>query len=347
MILNDLILDWFCLMNTRGVGIRTFWSMIELYKTAYEALKHVDNPFPRAEAEKILKRNECEIILANDKFFPQMLKSSDFCPPILYYKGDKTILTKRKIAIIGARNSSLNAQKIARNFASNLANNFAIVSGLARGIDTSAHIGSMVVEKSSIAVVPFGFDNIYPKENTKLFHEISETGLVLSAVPIGKSIDQGMFHARNRIIALMIEGLIVIEAAYKSGTMATATMALDCGCEIMVVPGTPSDPRNLGSNSLIKNGAHLIQNHFDVLEILEIDNNIKQLELPIHKDKTDTVSTKNNEFLSLLSEVPVSIDELSVRLNMDIQDLLCLISEMEIAGRICRTVNNEIILNKI
>ena len=222
-----------------------------------------------------------------------------------------------------------------------------VISGLARGIDTSAHIGSMVVEKSSIAVVPFGFDNIYPKENTKLFHEISETGLVLSSVPIGKSIDQGMFHARNRIIALMIEGLIVIEAAYKSGTMATATMALDCGCEIMVVPGTPSDPRNLGSNSLIKNGAHLIQNHFDVLEILEIDNNIKQLELPIHKDKTDTVSTKNNEFLSLLSEVPVSIDELSVRLNMDIQDLLCLISEMEIAGRICRTVNNEIILNKV
>lgn len=348
MVLNDTVLDWFCLINTKGVGAKTFWSLMNTYKTASEVLKHVENPFLKIEAEKRLKNMDCDVILADDEIFPKSLRRSNFCPPLLFYKGDKSILSRRMLAIIGARNASMNGQKIARNLASRLTCEFAIVSGLAKGIDTSAHIGSLVdppeSEKSAIAIVPFGFDNIYPKENQRLFHEIAEKGLVLSEVPYGKPVDQGMFQARNRIISLISEGIIVIEAGYKSGTMATATMALEFGCEIMVVPGTPTDPRNLGSNSLIKNGANLIQNHFDVLEILGSRGAspqkypvIKQSELPIQSSKT--------ELLSLLSETPVSIDELSVRLSIGIQELLCLISELELSGDICRTPKNEIVLS--
>lgn len=345
MEINDTILDWFCLINTRGIGSKTFWAMMKTYKSASEALKRIENPFPKADAERCLKSMDCEVILANDALFPKLLKRSSFCPPLLFCKGDKTIMSRRKIAIIGARNSSINGQKIAKNLASNLANEFTIVSGLAKGIDASAHKGSLEGNKSALAVVPFGFDNIYPKENQKLFQEIAERGLVVSEIPYGKAVDQGMFQARNRIISLISEGLIVIEAGYKSGTMATATMALDFGCEIMVVPGSPTDPRNLGSNSLIKNGAHLIQNYFDVLEILGIESKskTKQNELPVMRNMNN--SGHKNELLSLLSETPISLDELSMHLHMSISELLCLVSELEISGNICRTASNEIILN--
>ena len=349
MLLNDVILDWFCLINTKGIGPKTFWAMMRAYKTASESLKHVEDPFPKNKAEKLLRSMSCEIILANDELFPKSLRRSSSCPPLLFYRGDKSILAKRKIAIIGARNASIGGRSIAKSLASNLSNDdFAIVSGLAKGIDSSAHIGSLEGEKSAIAIVPFGFDNIYPKENQKLFEEIAEKGLVLSEIPYGKPVDQGMFQMRNRIISLIAEGIIVIEAAYKSGTMATASMALDFGCEIMVVPGSPADPRNLGSNSLIKNGADLIQDYQDVLEILgksqepiqkEIINNIP--EKPTHNEPV-----QKGELLALLSETPVSFDELSAHLDMNVRDLLCLVSELEISGEICRYSNNEIVLNR-
>ena len=345
MQLNDVILDWFCLINTKGIGSKTFWAMMRGYKTAAESLKHVDNPFPKLEAEKLLKKMDCEVLLANDDLFPKSLRRSTACPPLLFFKGDKTILQKRRIAIIGARNASINGRGIAKNLASNLSNDFAIVSGLAKGIDTAAHIGSLEGKKSAIAIVPFGFDNIYPKENQKLFREISEKGLALSEVPYGKTVDQGMFQARNRIISLIAEGIIVIEAAYKSGTMATASLALDFGCEIMAVPGSPADPRNLGSNSLIKNGADLIQDHSDVLEILGKSQIPLQKEIPEIVKPVENESIRKDELLALLSETPVSLDELSAYLNVGVQELLCLVSDLEISGKICRYSNNEIVLN--
>ena len=349
MTLNDVVLDWFCLINTRGVGLKTFWALLSTYETASEALKHVENPFSKLEAEKRLKRMDCEVILANDKIFPKSLKRSKFCPPMLFCKGDKNVLFRRMLAIIGARNASINGQKIARNLAHNLADKFAIVSGLAKGIDTNAHIGSLDGKQSAVAIVPFGFDNIYPKENQKLFGEIAEKGLVLSEVPYGKAVDQGMFQARNRIISLISEGMIVIEAAYKSGTIATATMALDFGCEVMVVPGTPTDPRNLGSNSLIKNGSNLIQNHFDVLEIM---NTAEEMQAISHQKALLSLGdepepgNKKDELLALLSDTPISLDELALYLHLDVCKLTCLVSELEIAGNICRNSNNKIILNQ-
>lgn len=350
MLLSDVILDWFCLINTKGIGPKTFWAMMRSYKSAKESLKHIENPYPKKEAEKILKSMDCEILLANDELFPKFLKRSCSCPPILFFKGNKSILSKRKIAIIGARNASINGRSIAKNLASDLSDEFAIVSGLAKGIDTNAHIGSLENSEnnSAIAVLPFGFDNIYPKENQKLFEKISEKGLVLTEVSNGRANDQGMFQARNRIISLISEAVIVIEAAYKSGTIATAKLALDFGCEVMAVPGSPVDPRNLGSNTLIKNGATLIQNHFDVINALgetqvqkQLDISPKEPEVSKSLDESDI----KQKILSLLSETPTSLDHLSLYVNADIRELLCIISELEISGEVKKYSNNEIVLS--
>ena len=351
MRINNVILDWFCLINSKGVGVKTFWALMRTFGSAQEALAHVSIPYPRTEAGKTLKSMDCEVILANEPLFPKSLKRSNCCPPMLFFKGDKEILSKRKIAIIGARNASLSGRSIAKNFASNLARDFAIVSGLARGIDTSAHLGSIEDEQlnSAVAVLPFGFDNVYPRENQRLFEKIVERGIVLTEVPNGHAVDAGMFQARNRIISLISEGIIVIEAAYKSGTMATAKLALDFGCEIMVVPGSPADPRNLGSNTLIQNGASLIQNYLDVLELLGTDkceNREKQLELSeiVPKGEPNGLG-KKTEILSLLSDTPIDIEKISHHIGGDMQNLLCMISELEIDGLVVRYPNNEVALS--
>ncbi|MDR1390927.1 MAG: DNA-processing protein DprA [Holosporales bacterium] len=345
--LNDVVIDWFCLINSKGIGPKTFWAMMRSYKSAKESLKHTPTPYPKKEAEKVLKSLSCEIILANDGDFPKSLRRSSSCPPILFFKGDKSILSKRKIAIIGARNASINGKTIAKNLAANLSKEFAIVSGLARGIDTSAHLGSLedINDKASIAVLPFGFSNIYPKENKYLFEKIAENGLVLTENPLGSLVEQGMFHSRNRIITLLSEAVIVVEAAAKSGTMATAKLALDFGCEVLVVPGSPIDPRNFGSNLLIKNGAILIQNYFDVLDSLGVQEIKIEPKEADTKEKSDILD-KSEEILSLLSEAPVTLDELASHTNIDMRSLLCIISDLEISGKIVKCSTNEIVLTR-
>ncbi len=347
--IDNKVIDWFCLINSKGIGPKTFWNLLRKFKTANTALKQIQNPYPRKEAERILNSLKYDIILAFDKNFPKLLKRSTSCPPMLYFKGNKELFSKRKIAIIGARNASITGKSIAKNLASNLSFEFCIVSGLAKGIDTSAHLGSLE-NKSAIAVLPFGLDNIYPKENSRLYEEISKNGLVISEIPPGISTyEQGIFYARNRIITLLSDAVIVIEAAEKSGTMATAKMALDFGCEIFVVPGSPADPRNIGSNNLIKNGAILIQDYADVLDHLgSIEKTIKTNKFSDNKQiENYNTDDKKQKVLSLLSEVPIDFDQLSIHSGIDIKNLLYIISELEIENRIERYSTNEIALKGI
>ncbi|MBQ8651112.1 MAG: DNA-processing protein DprA [Alphaproteobacteria bacterium] len=347
--LSDIVIDWFALISSQGIGPKTFWALMRRYRTAAEAIKHIEKPFNRLKAEKILNSMNCNVILANDQMFPKSLRRTCSCPPLLFYKGDISIINKRKIAIIGARNASLTGKSIAKNLAENLSRYFAIVSGLAKGIDTSAHIGSLENPsyKSAISVLPMSFDNIYPKENQKLFEKIAENGLVITEKPYGSHNEQGSFHARNRIVTLLSEAIIVIEAAAKSGTMTTAQMALDIGCEVLVVPGSPSDPRNFGSNLLIRNGATLIQSYEDVLESL---NYVQQEHISVvqHKviEEAQSINQSDlqNKILEMLSNVPVTLDELSFQLKVPMQDILCAISELELKNMIARHSSNGIVL---
>ncbi|MDR2667171.1 MAG: DNA-processing protein DprA [Holosporales bacterium] len=344
--IDDVILDWFCLINSKGIGPKTFWALMRSYKSARESLKHVTEPFPKNKAEKILHSMNCGVILANDEMFPKLLRRSCFCPPILFYKGDKSLLLKRKIAIIGARNASISGKSVARRLASSLSNDFAIVSGLAKGIDSAAHLGSLEYpeNKSSIAILPFGLDNIYPKENLNIFNKIASHGLVLTEVSHGNKNEQGMFAARNRIVALISECVIVIEAGAKSGTMATAKLALDLGCEVLVVPGSPIDPRNFGSNLLIKNGAGLIQSYTDVLDVLNFHREREQEPMSCNITEKPNLHDQHTKILSMLSETPISLDELAMHSNMNMATLLRIVSELEITGKIEKHETNAIVL---
>jgi DNA processing protein len=181
-----------------------------------------------------------------------------------------------------------------------------------------------------------------------IYEQIVKRGLVLTEVTPGFDPIQGMFQARNRIIALLVEGIVVIEAAAKSGTLATAKVALDLGCEVMAVPGSPADPRSFGSNWLIKNGAILVQNHIDVLEALgfkeKFDVDTEQSTLNDSSTSEYDSHDISKKVLSLLSTKSVSIDEISGYINIDISKLLCIISELEISGKIIKHTTNEISL---
>lgn len=352
--MHQTIVDWFCLINSPKIGPKTFWSLLRGYGTAEESLKHIQNRFPQKEAEKILGSFKGKIIIASDNNFPKELRRSTSCPPMLFYYGNENLLKNTKIAIIGARNSSLNGKSMAYQISRDLSNYFTIVSGLARGIDTSAHLGALKNNMNTIAILPFSFNNVYPKENQKLFDQIKEWGLVITEVPPHKNPDQGMFHARNRIISLLSRGMIVIEAALKSGSLATAKIALDIGTEVMAVPGSPTDPRSRGCNLLIKNGAPLIESYLDVLDIIkpDINNNIdnnSQLKFEnneIECSISDSIDIKE-KILSLLSDSPTPIDIIQMTLNIPMKDLLYYISELEIMGAITKCSTNEIVLRKI
>jgi DNA processing protein len=347
-VIDEKILDWVCLSNTAGIGSKTFWTLLNKYKTATEALNYVKNPFSKQKAKQILKSINYEILLANDKDFPIELKRSCSCPPMLFYKGDKSILSKRKIGIVGARNASIHGMKIARTLAEKLSSEFAIISGLAKGIDANAHVGSLECpeNKSAIAVLPFSLENVYPKENKNIYEKIAKYGLLISEVFPYSVPEQGMFQGRNRLISLLAQGMIIIEAGVKSGTMSTAKIALDYGCEVMAVPGSPLDPRYFGSNLLIKNGAPLIQNYYDVIEVLGADNRVPS-QPPIETkkiiEKQDNFE-KYEKVLSVLSSTPVSIDLISKYVQIEIPELLRIISDLEILGKIIKYCANEIAL---
>lgn len=338
------IIDWIQLYNTKHIGLKSFWSLLNLYKTAGEALKHVANPTSRSKAEAIYKNSNGNILIAIDDQYPKRLKQYTYPPPILYYSGNSSLLHNELLAFIGARNASLSGRNIAEKLAEQLSTYFTITSGIACGIDTSALIGAMKSNQpATVAVLPFGLDNIYPKENTKLFRNICASGLAITTVPPGHPPVQGMFLARNRLITMLSRGVVVIEAGLKSGTMNTANLALDTGCEVMVVPGSPLDPRSFGSNLLIKNGATLIQTAQDVLETMQptcVQHSIAQTQ---HVNNNDTTCDMNR-ILMQLSSIPTSIDTLSSTTNIAIPEILSILSRLELDGKVAKTSNNGIVL---
>jgi DNA processing protein len=341
---HKTVIDWFCLINSKGIGPKTFWALLRAYGSAEKSLPHVEAPFPYEKAEKLLKSFKGHVLLASDPIFPKELRRTSSCPPMLFAMGNLSLLNQRKVSVIGARNASINGKSIAKKMGEGLSNYFVVISGLANGIDTNVHLGAD--KKKSIAVMPFALNCVYPAENSKLFKEISEEGLVISTVPSHRSPDQGMFHARNKIIATLSEGMVVIEASLRSGSIAAAKMALDIGTEVMAVPGSPSDPRSKGCNWLIKNGAPLVEDYTDVLEILGYNFKDSQNSVCFLDDSDNKYDDLSNQIVSMLSsDSPTCLETIATNLNVDIKDILCNISELEIIGKISKCSTNEVILN--
>ena len=278
---------WIWLSLIKNLGSKRKLKLLELYKTPekiYKLTKEelmningigeiIANDIIISKNEKILnyhikymKENNIKIINICEKNYPQLLKEIYDPPVSLYVKGNIEILNSKNIGIVGCRECTEYGKKAAKYFAYNLAKqNINIVSGLARGVDSYAHLGSLSTGRT-VAVLGNGLDMIYPKENIELANAIIRRGgAIISEYPCGTNPDKMNFPARNRIISGMSNGIIVIEAKEKSGTLITVDFALEQGREVFVVPGNINSINSVGTNDLIKQGAKLVTTYSDII----------------------------------------------------------------------------------
>ena len=346
-------LDWLRLARTPNVGPVTFAQLLRRYGNAAAALDALPAlaarggrrliPADRASAERDLMlaaKVGARVLTKVDVEYPSRLLAADDAPPVLYAMGDGGLAAKPCIAIVGARNASALGVRFARQLAGELGEaGFAVISGLARGIDAAAHQGSLAT--GTIAVLGTGIDIAFPPENEALYGEVLKHGLLLSEFMPGTPASPGNFPRRNRIIAGSALGTVVVEGAVKSGSLLTARMALDYGREVFAVPGSPLDPRAQGPNGLIRQGATLIQGGGDVLEVLRpimhgglaAPKSTASLAPP---DDDMSLEQDRAKVLELLSPSPVGIDELARQSGVSPGTLSTVILELELAGRVRR-----------
>ncbi|NIJ08229.1 DNA processing protein [Sphingomonas vulcanisoli] len=277
--------------------------------------------------------------------FPPALAEIENAPPALIVAGDVALLGKAMVAMVGARNASAAAVRFTRQLAADLgAEGRVIVSGLARGIDTAAHVGSL--ETGTIGVIAGGIDVFYPPENEKLQRAIAGRGLLIAEMPPGTEPRARHFPYRNRIIAGLAEGTVVMEAAPKSGSLITARLATEMGREVMAVPGSPLDPRAQGCNLLIREGATLIQNAADVIESLTPIAGFRLAEpVPRYEAIAEDASDADRARVSgLLSPSPTMIDEIIRQGEMPAAVVQTVLLELELAGRLERHAGGRVSL---
>lgn len=348
--------DWLRLARTSGVGPVTFNKLIERFKTARAALealprlaqrggrKKPQTPPTRSEAEAEIEATErfgARLVCSCEPHFPKDLAALDPPPPVLTLKGPLSLIDQPVCAMVGARNASAVGVRLAGDLARGLGERGVIIaSGLARGVDGAAHAASL--ESGTIAVLAGGLSHIYPSEHEALYHAIAEQGLLVSESPLNYSPQARDFPRRNRLISGLSLGVIVVEAAERSGSLITARYALEQGREVMAVPGSPLDPRARGGNGLLKDGAALIQGVEDVLAVLA-DARRPRLEEPSGFDfedepeepgALDTAADHVREHVAaLLSPSPISRDELVRQTGAPARVVLAALVELELAGR--------------
>ena len=276
-------LAWLRLIRSENVGPITFFDLMRHFGSAEDALRALPDLArrggrrgslrigSRAAAERevdALRAAGARLIALGEPDYPRPLAAIADPPPLLSMIGHGHLLNKRIVAIVGARNASASGNRFARQIAGDLgAADYVVASGLARGIDTNAHEGALAT--STVAVVAGGVDVVYPPENEDLHARIAEGGVVIAEMPPG-TVPQGRhFPRRNRVIAGVALGTVVIEAAQRSGSLITARLAGEQGRDVFAVPGSPLDPRCRGSNNLIRQGAVLTESAADVVEVLE------------------------------------------------------------------------------
>ena len=286
------ILDWAGLCLAPGIGLGGFWRLVEGMGSPERVLAaspHELRKIPGVQARQIaalsspellrqrakdelelLAAKGCQAIAYSDESYPPLLRQIPDPPPILYLAGCPHLLQTDMIAVVGSRAASTYGRRIAFSLARTLAHSLTIVSGLALGVDTEAHSGTLSVNGRTIAVLGCGLDVVYPYQNRRLYERIRETGLLVSEYPLGTTPEGFRFPARNRIIAGLSLGVLVVEAARKSGSLITAQLALDSGREVFAVPGQVDSIKSEGTHWLLKQGAKLVQSAEDVVEEFQI-----------------------------------------------------------------------------
>jgi DNA processing protein len=305
----------------------------------------------RAEAElEGLEKLGGRMLVLGGPGYPPLLAQLADPPPALAVLGDVAVLDTRAVAIVGGRNASANGQRIAEELASALATaGLPVVSGMARGVDGAAHSGALATGRT-IAAVAGGLDMPYPPQHRELQARIAGQGAVVAEAPLGTAPQARHFPRRNRIIAGLSLGVVVVEAALRSGSLITARCALDAGRELFAVPGSPLDPRTRGSNDLIRQGAHLVETAADVLEHLPAAPSSRPLvSRPAGRPKNRPIAPETappapenpgdhsevrKQVLELLDSSPTTVDDLVRRCQFSAAAVNAVLLELEIAGRV-------------
>ncbi|RVT40811.1 DNA-processing protein DprA [Sphingobium algorifonticola] len=277
--------------------------------------------------------------------YPGLLAEMEGAPPALIYRGDLRLAMRRCVGMVGARNASAAACRFARILAQGLAaEGVVVVSGLARGIDTAAHQGA--IDGGTIGVIASGIDIAYPPENAALQDDVAQRGLLLAEQPPGTQPLARHFPSRNRIIAGLSVGTVVVEAAPKSGSLITARLAAEAGRDVMAVPGSPLDPRAQGCNQLIRDGATLVQSAADILEAIGPIDALRFREPPAlftpSPSQGDASDADRRTIGALLGPVPVPVDELIRQSGLSAPLVQIVLLELELAGRVERHAGGRI-----
>jgi DNA processing protein len=347
------------LLRTPGVGPVTFRQLLARFGTpgaALDALPQLarrgGGDAPRVPDLAMVEREQATVarlgaryLILGDADYPALLGELDNAPPALIVRGDVALLRRVCVAIVGARNASAAACRFARQLAHDLAGDVTVVSGLARGIDTAAHVGSL--SGGTVAVIAGGIDVAFPPENAELQERIATEGLLVAEMPPGTEPRARHFPYRNRIIAGIAQGTVVVEAAPKSGSLITARLAAEAGREVMAVPGSPLDPRAQGCNLLIREGATLVQSAADVLELLRpIDpRSVRAPASPFDAAPPEDASDRDRARVTdLLGPVPVGVDELIRQAGLAPAVVQTVLLELELAGRLERHAGGRVSL---
>ncbi|GAB4173608.1 MAG: DNA-processing protein DprA [Thalassobaculales bacterium] len=359
-------LDWLRLIRSENVGPVTFDLLLQRFGSAAKAIEalpglarqggrqqalRVASEAAAREEMKAVARLGATLLAKGEPGYPPALAAIADAPPLICRLGLPVLDHRPAIAIVGARNASLNGRSFARKLAEDLGRaGVVVVSGLARGIDTAAHEGALA--SGTVAVVAGGVDVIYPEENTALYGRIVETGAVLAELPPGTVPQARHFPRRNRIISGLAQGVVVVEASPNSGSLITARFALDQGREVFAVPGSPLDPRARGANSLIKQGATLVEGADDILEAIS-----RQRAAPLAEREADlfdtgrpadpdgpALATARRRLGELLGPSPVQVDELIRECQLSPAVVLTVLLELELAGRLERQAGNRVAL---
>ncbi|HTZ36222.1 MAG TPA: DNA-processing protein DprA [Stellaceae bacterium] len=358
-------LDWLRLSRTETIGPVTFYALLRRFGSARAALDAVPRlgrrgiaAATRAEAQRelaALGRLGGRLVCWGEPTYPAALAAVEDAPPVLALLGRDAVLTPPMVAVVGARNASANGRRLAHEIAAGLGEaGVIVVSGMARGIDAAAHGGALAT--GSAAVVAGGVDIVYPEENRGLYEALAREGAVVAELPLGTEPQARHFPRRNRIISGMALGVVVVEAAAKSGSLITARFALEQGREVFAVPGSPLDPRCRGCNDLLRNGATLTETAADILTQLgpllhgaappPPRRAAGQHGLPLTPVAPEPPPAVSGDdamldlILEKLSPTPVAVDELVRQCQLSAAAVATLLLELELAGRVERHPGN-------
>lgn len=351
---------WLRLIRSDNVGPATFRDLINHFGSAEAALSMLPELSARGGASRTIRiasveEAEREIDTASrfgahflgigEPDYPPALRQIDGAPPLLAVKGDLQIATRPSVGVVGSRNASISGAKFAAGIARDLGRaGYSVTSGLARGIDTAAHRAS--IETGTIAVLAGGLDMPYPPENIPLMEEIvGGGGLAVSEMPFGWEPRARDFPRRNRLIAGISLGVVVVEAAHRSGSLITARMAADFGRLVFAVPGSPLDPRCHGTNNLLKQGAIVTTGSGDVLEALAPLSQMRPMGGSVIEEPDRDGGGANFDppdeserasIISALGPTPVEVDDIIRHTSLPASAVYLVLLELDLAGRLHR-----------